>query len=202
LRRCAPATATAEQRRALLLDLQQSILIDVARAYFLVLRSEQSVEVLTNSIAVQEERVADIRARQRVGFAKALDTAQTEAQAAATRVTLIDARNGARRGRELLELLTAVPIGDRPLVETIEAPPTEMPVESFESLGLDRRQDLAAVGVGDRLGPSPRRSGPGRILAQRLAQRVVLSVAGKRAERQRVGRAAQREPADLFGRSD
>ena len=138
------AGATAEQRRALLLDLQQSILIDVARAYFQVLRSEQSVEVLTNSIAVQEERVADIRARQRVGFAKALDTAQTEAQAAATRVTLIDARNGARRGRELLELLTAVPIGDRPLAETITAPPTTMPVESFESLGMMRRQDLAA----------------------------------------------------------
>jgi outer membrane protein len=139
------AAATAEQRRALLLDLQQSILIDVSRAYFQVLRSEQTVEVLKNSIAVQEERVADIRARQRVGFAKALDTAQTEAQAAATRVTLIDARNDARRGRELLEFLTAVPIKDRPLVEPIEAPPAGQAVGSFELLGLDRRQDLQAA---------------------------------------------------------
>ena len=94
----AAAAATAEQRKQLLLDLRQSLLIDVARAYFQVLRSEQSVQVLVNSIKVQEERVADIRARQRVGFAKALDTAQTEAQASSTRVTLIDARTMSAAG--------------------------------------------------------------------------------------------------------
>lgn len=135
---------TAEQQRLLMLDLRQSLLIDVARAYFQVLRAEQLTEVLVNSIQVQEERVADIRARQRVGFAKLLDVSQAEAQASATRVALVNARNDVRRGRELLTLLTGIEVGNRALRQTIQAPPATMPVESIEAVGLQRRQDLLA----------------------------------------------------------
>src|SRR5215204_5652164 len=50
------AGRTIEQRRALLLDFQAIVLLDVARTYYQVLRSERSVEVLKNSLNLQDER--------------------------------------------------------------------------------------------------------------------------------------------------
>ncbi len=136
---------TIEQQRWLLLDFQQSLLIDVAQAFFAVLRAERSTEVLQDSLAVQEERVRDIRARQQAGLARPLDVAQTEAQASETRVVLIRAENDIRIGRELLALLTAVPIGDRPLLASTDVPDPIQPVESIESIAIANRQDLHAA---------------------------------------------------------
>ncbi len=89
---------TAEQRQALLLDLQQTILINVAQAYYQVLTSERSVQVLLNSVAVQNERVRDMEGRQRAGVARPLDVAQNQAQAAATRVQLIQRKTTSAPG--------------------------------------------------------------------------------------------------------
>jgi len=55
---------TIEQRRALLLDFQEQLLLDVARVYYQVLRAEESVRVLENSLQVQDERLRDVRGRQ------------------------------------------------------------------------------------------------------------------------------------------
>lgn len=137
--------ATIEQQRWLLLDFQQSLLIDVAQAFFAVLRAERSAEVLRDSITVQEERVRDIQARQKAGLARPLDVAQTEAQASETRAALIVAENNSRNGRELLALLTAVAIGDRKLLASTDVPDPIDPVESFESVASSQRQDLLAA---------------------------------------------------------
>ena len=56
--------------------------LDVVRAYYQVLRSEQSVAVLKNSLAVQEERFRTTAGLNAVGLARLLDVAQTEAQLA------------------------------------------------------------------------------------------------------------------------
>jgi outer membrane protein len=136
---------TIERRRALLLDVQQSLLIDVARAFFAVLRAERSAEVLRNSIAVQEERVRDMQEREAVGFARPVDVAQVEAQASSSRVELIRANNDARNGRQLLTLLTGVEIGDRPLAPGTDVPESLMPVDDAIQTALATRQDLRAA---------------------------------------------------------
>lgn len=93
------------RQRNLLLNLQETVLLDTASAYYGVIQAEASVEVLTNSIQVQEARVRDIRYKREAGLARALDVAQTEAQAAATRVQLINARNAVLNTRALLGFL-------------------------------------------------------------------------------------------------
>jgi outer membrane protein TolC len=92
------------RQKSLLLDLQQTVLVDTAGAYYFVIQAEESVQVLTHSIQVQEARLQDIRAKREAGLARVLDVAQTEAQAAGTRVALIDASSNAIRGRAVLGL--------------------------------------------------------------------------------------------------
>lgn len=136
---------TVEQRRNLLLDLQEAVLLDTAQVYYDVLRAERSVEVLKNSLQVQEARVRDITGRQRAGMARPLDVAQTEAQASATRVGLINALNDVRNGRATLSFLTAAPVADAPLVEQFEAPAEPPPLETLRETAVARRRDLAAA---------------------------------------------------------
>jgi outer membrane protein TolC len=92
------------RQRGLLLDLQATVLLDTAGAYYAVIQSEEAVDVLTNSIEVQEARVRDVRAKREAGLARILDVSQTEAQAAASRVRLIDARSNSVKARALLGL--------------------------------------------------------------------------------------------------
>jgi outer membrane protein TolC len=139
------AGQTIEQRRALLLDAQAIVLLDVARTYYQVLRSERSVEVLKNSLNLQEERVRDFQARRRAGVVRPLDVAQTEAQASATRVSLIDARHDVVNGRTTLAYLVGAPVASSPLIDQAEATPQIPSLESLQTEAALRRQDLAAA---------------------------------------------------------
>src|SRR6266705_3426642 len=78
------STVSAMSRAIERLDAQAVVLLDVARTYYQVLRSERSVEVLKNSLNLQDARVRDFQARRRAGVVRPLDVAQTEAQASAT----------------------------------------------------------------------------------------------------------------------
>lgn len=136
---------TAERQRNLLLNLQEAVLLETASVYYLVLRAEQSVEVLHSSLDVQEARVRDITGRQKAGLARPLDVAQTEAQASGTRVTLINAINDVRNGRATLAFLTAAPVGDAPLVDRFDAPANLPTLDQLkESAAAQRRDYLAA----------------------------------------------------------
>jgi outer membrane protein TolC len=137
---------TIEQRRNLLLDLQESVLLDAAQVYYQVLRSERSADVLESSLKVQEARVRDIQGRQAAGLARPLDVAQTEAQASATRVALISARNDVRNGRATLALLTAAPVQESPLIDAFNAPTALPPLAELQDLANQQRRDLAAAG--------------------------------------------------------
>jgi outer membrane protein TolC len=136
---------TIEQRRNLLLDLQEAVLLDTARVYFDVLRAERSATVLESSLKVQEARVRDIQGRQQAGVARPLDVAQTEAQASSTRVSLINARNDIRNGRSTLAYLTAAPVEDSPLIDAFNAPASLPALEEIVELALENRRDLRAA---------------------------------------------------------
>lgn len=99
------AVANVELRRQLMLDAQEELLLDVVRAYYQVLRLERSVEVIQKTLEAQLERVRDARKKLEIGSGKTLDIAQTEAQAATTRVQLVQARGDVRNVRTLLAYL-------------------------------------------------------------------------------------------------
>jgi outer membrane protein len=139
------AEYTVGQRRELLLDLQATILLDTAQTYYQIIRSEQSVQVLRNSLKVQEERVRDIEARQRAALARALDVAQTQSLASTTRVSLINAENDVRNGRALLALLTGTAVQDSALVDELTVPPQTADLAHLEQTGLEHREDYLAA---------------------------------------------------------
>ena len=136
---------TIEQRRWLLLDLRESLLLDVARVYYRVLRDEQRVLVLENAVTVQEERVRDIRARQRIGVVRPLDASQTEAQLSQTRVGLLNAQNAVRTGRIALSFLTGTDLANSPLSDGFDLPESPPTLDELLSIAQANRQDLAAA---------------------------------------------------------
>lgn len=143
------ARAQAERQRLLLLDQQALILLDVAQVYFQVLRSERQVAVLESSVNVQDERVADVNARQQAGLARPLDVSQTRAQLAATRVALLSARSNVANGRTTLATLIGVDRVGGPLSDDFgdELSPAAAlpPLAAFEQKALIEREDVAAA---------------------------------------------------------
>jgi len=137
--------ATIEQRRALLLDLQEALLLDVARVYFDVLRSERSARVLEASLKVQDERLRDIRGRQQAGVARPLDVAQIQSLASATRVSLIAAENDVRNGRAVLAFLTGAPVEESELSDAYAAAEVTGTLAELRQRGLRDRRDLHAA---------------------------------------------------------
>jgi outer membrane protein TolC len=137
--------ATIDQRRWLVLDLRETLLLETARAYYAVLRAERLVEVLNSSMVVQDERLRDIRGRQSVGFARPLDVAQIEAQASQTRVAVLDAQNEVARARAALILLTGAELGEAALTDGFDPPADPPSVADLEALASAHRQDLRAA---------------------------------------------------------
>jgi outer membrane protein TolC len=141
----ARAAATVEQRRFLLLDLQQSILLSVAQTYYQILKLERSVVVLQNTLQLQTERVRDIQARGELGMSRPLDLAQAQADESRTKVTLLQAQSDARTGRATLAFLIGMPYVDGPLPDEFEAPAQAVAAESLESQALQSRPDFVAA---------------------------------------------------------
>lgn len=135
---------TTQQREALLRDLQQTTLLNVASAYYTVLVNERSVKVLLNSVSVQDARVQDMQGRERAGIARPLDVAQTQAQDAATRVQLIQAQNNVRNGRLALAFLTASAVQDAPLADELRVPQELPSADDALAAAEKHRQDVQA----------------------------------------------------------
>jgi outer membrane protein len=138
--------AIIAQRRELLLDLQSTVLLNVAQTYYQVLRSERSVDVLRNSLQLQESRLQDVEQQLKNGLATKLAVSQTRAQVDDTRVQLIQAESDVRRGRFTLALLTGVPAIQNPLVDDFAVPDSPADEAHFEIIALQSRQDLIAAG--------------------------------------------------------
>jgi outer membrane protein len=142
--------AAIQQQKQLLLEAQESLLIDVASVYYQVLRSEQSTEVLQNSLKLQQERVRDMQARSKAGVARPLDVYQTQASASATRVQWLNARNQVATGRALLAFLLNTQVEGSPLSDNYSVP-TEIPdIQSLhDSAGKNRKDLMAAQAASD-----------------------------------------------------
>ncbi len=138
-------TFLIEQQRNDLFAFQEAVLLDVAEVYYQVLRSEELVRVLVNSLVVQEERLRDARGRFDAGLARPLDVAQTEAQVSATRSTLIDARRAVANARSLLQLLTSLPMEDRKFIDDYVLPSTTEPLVVYLEAARIARRELAAA---------------------------------------------------------
>jgi outer membrane protein len=139
---------SAEQQRHLLADAQDSLLLNVAQAYYRVLRAERSVVVLENSLAVQDERLRDAEARVKAEVGKPLDVAQSRAQAAATRVRLIQARSDVVTGRELLSFLIGRPVRRLTLSDRFAVPRELAPLAALQAGAEENRSDLRAAHAG------------------------------------------------------
>ena len=138
------AASTIEERRAILNDLQSTILLQTVDAFYAVMTAERAIAVLRSSLRVQDERVREMRSRQKAGVARPLDVSQTEAQASAARVQLITAQNNAKNSRTALQLLIHQPVGTRELVDDF-APPQELPeAADWQSRATRQRQDRKA----------------------------------------------------------
>lgn len=138
-------TWAIEEARHELLDAQESLLLDVARIYYQVLRSEAQVQVLENSLQVQLERLRDTRGRYDAGLSRPLDVAQTEAQVSQTRSLLIDAKNDVKVARSRLVLLSGAQIGQNPLSDNFEVPDDLPTPDAFTDIAQDARNDLRSV---------------------------------------------------------
>jgi outer membrane protein TolC len=139
------AYADIRRRRGVLLDLQQTILLETAQTYYNVLLAERSVEVLQNSVKYQEARVADILNRFHAGIAQPLDVAQTQAQAAATRVQLITARSNVHNTRVMLAFLTDARVESAKLVDRLVVPVKLISPQEAVIIAQRVRPDIAAT---------------------------------------------------------
>lgn len=138
--------AAAEESRALLLDLQDTVLLDAARAHYEVIRAERSVGVLVDSLRIQNERVEDARGRYEAGVVRPIDVSLTESQAAQTAVDLVVARNGVATGRSFLSFLTNAPVREMPVVDDFDAPPDQdAALDDLWAAAEERRQDVLAA---------------------------------------------------------
>ncbi len=145
LARLRASEATAAQQRSLLLDLQSTVLLDVANVYYQVLLSEAQVRVLEHSISVRQKGLADTQYKYEAGRARAVDVAQSQAQLAQTRVSLVKAQKDASNGRATLAFLIGAPVVKGTLSDQVELP-RELPAKEqlLEAAWRDR-QDLVAT---------------------------------------------------------
>jgi outer membrane protein len=139
------ADATIEQQRQLLLDAQDTILLNVAQGYYQVLRSERQVQVLISTLELQQARVDDVTARVKNGLSRRMDLAQSVADADATRVALVQAQSDVRNGRAVLAFLIGVKSVDGPLDDSFAVPPDPGAEMLFEQQALANRQDFLAA---------------------------------------------------------
>lgn len=139
-------THTAEQDRQLLLNEQQTILLDVVQTYYAVLTSQRQVTVFQNSLAEQDERVRQAKAEFQYGNGTPLNVAQSESQASSTRVSLVNAQAGVKTGRAMLQFLIGVPVADRPLSDGY-LPPEDLgtSLDPWLTEAFNNRQDLIAA---------------------------------------------------------
>jgi outer membrane protein TolC len=139
------AEQTIEQQKQLVLDLEQTVLLDVAQAYYTVLTSEQSVEVLGNSLEAQAANVKTLNEQFRVGAARRLDVAQAESQASQTRVELLQSQADVRNGRAMLAFLVDAPVRDNPLRDDFQPPEMVPSLQDWIDQAEAGRQDLLAA---------------------------------------------------------
>jgi outer membrane protein len=136
---------TIEQKRQLMLDAQETLMLEVVGAYYQVLVAERSIDVLKRSLEAQQERVRDAQGRINAGTGKPLDLAQAEAQAASTRVELVQSMGDAANARTLLAFLIGAREVSGPLRDEFAPPADPGSVEDMLQAAWHNREDYKAA---------------------------------------------------------
>lgn len=138
------ARQTVAEREQLLYDTRESVLLQVVDAYYAVLRNERQVAVYESTVQLRTEQVRDQEARQRLGSARPLDVAQSQANLAATRVQLTQARTDAVNARSALARLMGVPAVTGALTDAFTLPQAIDALDAWQTRARTERQDLIA----------------------------------------------------------
>ncbi len=140
------AGAYVNQRKALLLDMQSSLLLEVAQTYYQVLSDQRSVAVLRQTLRVQQATVKSQTNKEKAGVALRLSVLQSQADEAKTRVQLTEAENNVDNGRATLAFLIGVPTLNGTRLINDFNPPRHIPnLGRLDQLALVKRQDLIAA---------------------------------------------------------
>ncbi len=140
------AGAYVNQRKALLLDMQSNVLLEVAQTYYQVLSDQRSVAVLRQTLRVQHATVKSQANKVKAGVALRLSVLQSQADEAKTRVQLTEAENNVDAGRATLAFLIGAPtLNGAQLINDFN-PPHRIPnLGRLDQLALVKRQDLIAA---------------------------------------------------------
>jgi len=139
------ACLTVDQRRQLLLDERETILLQVSQAYYDVLRYEKQAEVYENSVKLQDERVREQLAKLKLGVVSPLDLAQSQADLASTQSSLTQTRTNAINGRSGLARLMGVAAVAGSLTDAFDPPAEITAIEVWREQAFAQRQDLLAA---------------------------------------------------------
>lgn len=142
------ASLTIEQRRSLLLDLRETVVLEVVQAYYRTLRAERRTATFAQAIATAQQRVADAAARERFGTGTALDRAIAQSASAGRTLDHIAASSDVKGGRTALSLLTGVDVSASPLTDGFVLPAERPAIDALLVLAHDHRQDLRAAALG------------------------------------------------------
>ena len=134
-----------EERRLNLLNAQATVLLNAAQVFYQVLRSERQVEVLRNSVQVQQARVRDEEQRFANGLSTKLAVAQTQAQLASTLASLAQAEGDVANGRALLAFVIGVERVDGRLIDDVQVPDVLEDLSVYEQQAAELRQDVLAA---------------------------------------------------------
>ncbi len=139
------ADAYSRAAASQLLDAQQQVLLDVAQTFYRILAAEKRVDVLTQSLQVQQQRVRDSQSKADAGVGRKLDVSQNEAQVARTSVQLIEARHAVQRGRAVLATLIGQTSVEGPLSDAFDTPADGLNFEQLMDIAYAERDDLSAA---------------------------------------------------------
>lgn len=140
--------STLEQRRELLLDLQATVLLDVARTYYQTIRNDQLVAVLRDSVGLREQRLKEVQSQFEHGLATSLAVAQSTSELQATRVRLTRGLNDAQQARSTLAFLLGRGQLPNPLSDSYSVPSSVASLDELLSIGRTQRHDLIAAKFG------------------------------------------------------
>ncbi len=128
--------------RAHLRAAQEELLLDVARAWFVVRAAESRHAVLQASLVVQEARVDDARGRAAAGLKRPLDVALAESRVADARARIVDALSEAKNARHLLSFFLGFDVTSRALGQEPDLGVGECDEATLIERGQRNRPDL------------------------------------------------------------
>ncbi len=141
------AGLTAQQQEQVLLDVRESIFLNIGTTYYGVLSSERSRDVLLRTIASEEEALRDSIVRRDQGIATELTVSQNRALLANTRASLTQVEQAIRQGRSTLAFLIGQKDLACPLQDELPAPAALTPMDDLYAKGLEHRQDYQAAAL-------------------------------------------------------